>query len=29
VDRMWQNPNSIPAAQGPVVIVSAVRRRVV
>jgi hypothetical protein len=29
VDRMWQNPNHIPAVQGPVVSVSAVRRRVV
>ncbi len=27
VDRMWQNPNRIPAAQGPVVTVAAVRRR--
>lgn len=27
VDRMWQNPNRIPAARGPTVIVSAVRRR--
>jgi site-specific DNA recombinase len=28
VDRMWQNPNHIPAAQGPIVTVTAVRRRV-
>jgi hypothetical protein len=27
VDRMWQNPNRIPAAQGPVAMVTAVRRR--
>jgi len=27
VDRMWQNPNRVPAAQGPVVVVDAVRRR--
>jgi hypothetical protein len=29
VDPMWQNPNRIPAAQGPIVAVSPVRRRVV
>jgi hypothetical protein len=29
VDRTWQNPNRITAAQGRVVTVSAVRRRVV
>jgi hypothetical protein len=28
VDRMWHNPDRTPAAQGPVVTVSAVRRRV-
>lgn len=27
VDRMWQNTNHIPAAQGPIVAVSPVRRR--
>jgi hypothetical protein len=29
VDRTWQNPNRITAAQGRVVTVSAVRRHVV
>jgi hypothetical protein len=28
VDRTWQNPNRITAAQGRVLAVSAVRRRV-
>jgi hypothetical protein len=27
VDHTWQNPNRIPAAQGPVVVVSPVRTR--
>jgi hypothetical protein len=26
-DRMWHNPNRITAAQGPTVVISAVRRR--
>jgi hypothetical protein len=29
VDRMWQNPNRIPAVQGPVVTIAAVRQRLV
>jgi hypothetical protein len=29
VGHTWQNPNRIPAAQGPAVLVPAVRRRVV
>jgi len=27
VDRMWQNPNRIHAVQGPIVTLTAVRRR--
>ena len=27
VDYTWQNPNRIPAAQGPIVTLPAVRRR--
>ena len=27
VDPMWQHPNRVPAAQGPVVVIPAVRRR--
>ncbi|GIF00102.1 hypothetical protein Ari01nite_75660 [Paractinoplanes rishiriensis] len=27
VDRMWQNPNRIHTAQGPIVTLTAVRRR--